>query len=56
MAANSPKITGPKKPYVRPEIRKVSLPREEVVLGACKSPGGAGAGPRCELCGIQLGS
>jgi hypothetical protein len=28
---------GPKKPYVKPEVKQVSLKPEEAVLGGCKT-------------------
>ncbi len=37
-----------KKPYVKPEMRQVSLRPEEAVLGGCKVAGPLGAGqPTC---------
>ena len=34
---------GPKKPYVKPEIKQVHLRPEEAVLAACKTAVSAGA-------------
>lgn len=56
MGVNSEKETKQKKPYVKPKVARVHLTPEEVVLGACKSMGGSGAGPLCRLCGAHLGS
>ena len=37
-----------KKPYVKPEMKQVSLRPEEAVLGGCKVSGSLGAGqPTC---------
>ncbi len=37
-----------KKPYVKPEMKQVSLRPEEAVLGGCKVQGSLGAGqPTC---------
>ena len=33
-----------RKPYVKPEVKQVSLRPEEAVLGACKIQGQGGAG------------
>ena len=56
MEAKSEKETKQKKPYVKPKVVKVQLTPEEVVLGACKSAGGHGAGVVCRLCGTVFGS
>jgi hypothetical protein len=56
MGTKSEKEAKLKKPYVKPKVVRVELTPEEVVLGACKSGGGAGPGPRCRLCGARLGS
>jgi len=56
MGTKSEKEAKLKKPYVKPKVVRVELTPEEVVLGACKSGGGAGPGPRCRLCGGRLGS
>ena len=34
----------PRKPYVKPELRRIELRPEEAVLGACKTSGIAGPG------------
>ena len=56
MGAKSEKETKEKKPYVKPKVVKVQLTPEEVVLGGCKTGGGAGPGPACNRCGLILGS
>jgi hypothetical protein len=39
-----------KKPYVKPEVRRVPLRPEEAVLGGCKAAaGGAGSGGSCNV-------
>jgi len=39
-----------KKPYVKPEVRRVPLRPEEAVLGGCKTAsGGAGSGGSCNV-------
>jgi hypothetical protein len=47
-----------KKTYVKPQMTRVELTPEEVVLGACKSSGGTGPGglKLCRLCGIIIAS
>jgi len=43
-----PPITGPKKAYAKPELRKVPLKPEEAILGNCKRSGSSGpAGSGC---------
>jgi hypothetical protein len=47
---------GPKKPYVKPELKKVPLRPEEAVLGGCKTvSGGPLSGGSCDqmACLIQ---
>ena len=48
-----PGISGGKKPYVKPEVRKVTLTPEEAVLGFCKTTGkvgpGTSAGNACHI-------
>ncbi len=56
MEAKFEKKTKRKKPYLKPKLVKVQLTPEEVVLGACKSGGGSGAGVVCRLCGTIIGS
>ena len=42
-----------KKPYTRPEAKKVQLKPEEAVLGACKKTGSTGPGySGCNLSGV----
>ena len=41
-----------KKPYLKPEIRKVTLTPEEAVLGACKTT--SGTGPAAANCGNPI--
>jgi hypothetical protein len=44
-----------KKPYVRPEVKKVPLKPEEAVLGLCKQTGIAGPGlPSGNACGYGV--
>lgn len=47
-----------RKPYVKPEIRRVQLKPEESLVAGCKTPGGGGAGPpTCALSGcFPIGS
>jgi hypothetical protein len=53
MKDRSEKRTGPpKKPYIKPEIRRVLLRPEEAVLGGCKNTGQMG--PSGADCGIPL--
>ena len=40
---------GQKKPYTKPEVRKVTLTPEEAVLGSCKVQ--SGTGPAAANCG-----
>jgi hypothetical protein len=41
---------GQKKPYQKPEVRRVPLRPEEAVLGGCKTAsGGAGSGNTCTV-------
>ncbi len=41
-----------KKPYVKPQVKRVLLKPEEAVLGSCKSNTGAGPGqPICKTPG-----
>jgi hypothetical protein len=39
-----------KRPYQKPEIRKVTLKPEEAVLGSCKNPSGGVGGPGQATC------
>ncbi len=49
MKDKSEEATGrPKKPYVKPEVRRVPLRPEEAVLGGCKTASAIGPGqPTC---------
>jgi hypothetical protein len=40
----SDQVTGSRRPYVAPEVRKVHLRPEEAVLGNCKSASANGPG------------
>jgi len=42
--------THTKRPYQKPEIRKVTLKPEEAVLGSCKNPSGGVGGPGQATC------
>ena len=45
-----------RKPYAKPELRRVSLRPEEAVLGACKTIAGTasgGAGGSCSIVSCQ---
>ncbi len=43
-----PEETGPRKPYVKPQLTRVTLRPEEAVLAACKNVGVGGPGqPTC---------
>ncbi len=47
---NEPDVPSPRsrKPYVKPEVKRVSLHPEEAVLGSCKRSGTSGPGqPTC---------
>ena len=46
------RVEGQKKPYVRPEVRKVALKPEEAVLGACKTT--SQTGPAAANCGNPI--
>jgi hypothetical protein len=47
----------PKKPYVKPQVTRVRITPEEVVLGNCKHGAqGGGPGGTCHLCGASIGS
>jgi len=41
-----------KKPYTKPEVRKVTLTPEEAVLGSCKVQ--SGTGPAAANCGNPI--
>jgi len=44
---------GGKKPYQKPEVKKVLLKPEEAVLGACKTSGSTGPGySNCNLASV----
>lgn len=47
-ASNSQQV---KKPYLKPQLRKVELRPEEAVLGNCKSGVTAGPTPTCSAVG-----
>jgi hypothetical protein len=48
-------VQGGKKPYVKPEVRKVILKPEEAVLGACKTTSKSGpvTSSGCQPSGIK---
>jgi hypothetical protein len=56
MGVESEKRPRQKKPYIKPNVVKVQLTPEEVVLGACKSGGSGPGGILCRLCGGHIGS
>lgn len=60
MKATSEKNEHCKKPYVSPQVTRVRLTSEEIVLGACKAASGnAGSkspGFPCKVCGVATGS
>ena len=46
----------PKKPYMKPRLRRVELRPQEAVLGNCKSMGGTtggGSGGTCDMISCQ---
>lgn len=47
-----PDVSGGKKPYVKPEVRKITLIAEEAILGFCKKSGGTG--PATISCGAVI--
>jgi hypothetical protein len=53
----NPKVEAPpKKPYVKPRLRRVELRPQEAVLGACKAMGGTvggSAGGTCNTISCQ---
>ena len=52
-----PDVSGGKKPYVKPEVRKVTLTPEEAVLGFCKTTGKTGpVSTGCQPSGIPCSS
>lgn len=51
MEKPSNKSSQPKKPYLKPQLRRVDLRPEEAVLGNCKTTGAAGPTPTCDALG-----
>jgi hypothetical protein len=47
------RVEGQKKPYLKPEVRKVTLRPEEAVLGACKTTSPQ-TGPAAANCGNPI--
>ena len=41
-----------RKPYLKPEVRKITLIAEEAILGFCKASGGTG--PAASSCGYGV--
>jgi hypothetical protein len=50
MKDNREKEVRAKRPYIRPEVKKVQLRPEEAVLGGCKTT--SGTGPAAASCGF----
>jgi len=55
MKEESKKDVKEKKPYMKPEIKRVHLRPEEAVLGGCKTAPGASGGQTGSLCSLCAG-